>query len=185
MELTPYVESIRRDLTVAAEVAGQEARAAAERLTAALDAAVRLALMDALSTAADEVTRELAPGSVEVRLRGREPEFVVSMPPSMPPSVPEPPGPPPPPPGPPPIPEAEQGTARVTLRLPESLKTRAEEAAAREGLSVNTWLIRAVSAALEDASAVDERGARRGGRDRPRGPRRGPAIGQHVSGWAR
>ncbi|MEQ4206312.1 toxin-antitoxin system HicB family antitoxin [Actinopolymorpha sp. B9G3] len=183
MELTPYVESIRRDLTVAAEVAGQDARAAAERLTAALDAAVRLALMDALSTAADEVTRELAPGSVEVRLRGREPEFVVSMPPS----VPEPPGPPGPPPGPPPIPDAEQGTARVTLRLPESLKTRAEEAAARAGMSVNTWLVRAVGVALEEASAADSRGGRGGRRDRDdrmRG-RRGPQIGQHFSGWAR
>jgi hypothetical protein len=178
MDLTPYVESIRRDLSVAAEVAGQDARVAAERLTAALDAAVRLALMDALSTAAGEVTRELAPGSVEVRLRGREPEFVVSMPPS----VPEPPGPPAPP-GPPLIPDAEEGTARVTLRLPESLKVRVEEAAAGEGVSVNTWLVRAVGAALEDSFAAIRRGHRDRG-DRGRGPR-GPQIGQRFSGWVR
>ncbi len=168
MELTPYVDSIRRDLTVAAEVAGQDARAAAERLTAALDAAVRLALMDALSTAAEEVTRELAPGSVEVRLRGREPEFVVTPPPS----APEPPTPPEPPE--PPMADADQGTARVTLRLPESLKTRAEEAAAREGVSVNTWLIRAVSAAL--AGPPQGSPGRRG---------RSPQIGKRLSGWAR
>ena len=67
MELTPYVDSIRHDLTAAAEVGGADARTAAERLTAALDAAVRLALLDALSTATGEITRELAPGSVEVR----------------------------------------------------------------------------------------------------------------------
>ncbi|HZC26897.1 MAG TPA: toxin-antitoxin system HicB family antitoxin [Actinopolymorphaceae bacterium] len=174
MELSPYVESIRHDLTAAAEVAGAEARTAAERLTAALDAAVRLALMDALSTAAGEVTRELAPGSVEVRLRGRDPEFVVTPPPGRS----EPPSAPPEPPEPPPLPgDADQGTARVTLRLPESLKARAEEAAAREGISVNTWLVRAVSSALATGS---ERGR---GRDRER--RGGPRIGQHLSGWVR
>ncbi|WP_020578534.1 toxin-antitoxin system HicB family antitoxin [Actinopolymorpha alba] len=175
MEITPYIESIRRDLAVAAEVAGADARAAAERLTAALDAAVRLALMEALSTAAEEITRDLAPGSVEVRLRGRNPEFVVTPPPGEP-EIPTPPEPPIPPV--PPMPEGEQGTARVTLRLPEPLKARAEEAAAREGISVNTWLVRAVSAAL--AEPPPERRA-------PRGPssRVGPHIGQRLTGWAR
>lgn len=173
MELSPYVESIRADLTAAAEVAGAEARTAAERLTAALDAAVRLALMDALSTAAGEVTRELAPGSVEVRLRGRDPEFVVTPPPA--PS--EAPSAPPEPPEPPLPGDADQGTARVTLRLPESLKARAEEAAAREGVSVNTWLVRAVSGALAAGSSPGR------GRDRER--RGGPRIGQHLSGWVR
>lgn len=175
MELAPYVDSIRRDLSVAAEVAGQEARIAAERLTAALDAAVRLALMDALSTAAEEVTRELAPGSVEVRLRGREPEFVVTPPPSA--HLPEEPAGPPTPPSPPPPGDTEQGTSRVTLRLPESLKTRAEEAAAREGVSVNTWLVRAVSAALSDSSPS-------GGPRGSRGPS-GPRVGKRITGWVR
>jgi HicB family len=171
MELTPYVDSIRHDLTAAAEVAGADARTAAERLTAALDAAVRLALLDALSAATGEITRDLAPGSVEVRLRGREPEFVVTPPPAAaePPSPPE-------PPEPPPVPDAEGGVARVTLRLPESLKARAEEAASREGVSVNTWLVRAVSNALTDGA--------RGGRESRR-ERGGVRIGQRVSGWAR
>ena len=77
MDLTPYVENLRRELAVAAEAGGDEARALAERLTAPLESAVRLTLLDALSAAADEITRELAPGSVELRLRGGEPEFVV------------------------------------------------------------------------------------------------------------
>ena len=68
-------------------------RPVAERLITALDAAVRLALIDALSAAAEEITADLAPGSVEVRLRGREPELVVVMPP-----LPEPVAPPPAPP---------------------------------------------------------------------------------------
>ena len=78
MDLTPYVENLRRELAVAAEAGGEDARALAERLTAPLESAIRLMLLDALSAAADEITRELAPGSVELRLRAGEPEFVVT-----------------------------------------------------------------------------------------------------------
>ena len=80
MDLAPYIESLRRELAVAAEIGGDEARALAERLTAPLDAATRLALLDALSAAAAEITRELVPGSVDIRLRGRELHFVVTLP---------------------------------------------------------------------------------------------------------
>src|SRR5450432_1203109 len=80
MELGPYVSSLRQDLAVAAEAGGEDARALAERLTGPLESAVRLALLDALSAAADEITRDLAPGSVHLRLRGREPSFVVTPP---------------------------------------------------------------------------------------------------------
>jgi hypothetical protein len=90
MDLTPFVDSLRHDLLVAAEVAGPDAKVAAERLVAALDASARLALMDALAAAADEITAEMAPGSVDLRLRGREPQFVVTAP-----APPEPPHPPP------------------------------------------------------------------------------------------
>src|SRR5215510_12586108 len=82
MDLTRYVEDLRQQLAVAADAGGDEARALAERLTVPLDAATRLVLLDALSAAADEITRELAPGSVEVRLRGRDPDFVVTPPPA-------------------------------------------------------------------------------------------------------
>src|SRR5919112_2876400 len=78
MDLTPYIETLRRELAVAAEAGGEDARALAERLTTPLDSAVRLMLLEALSAAADEITRELAPGSVELRLRSGEPGFVVT-----------------------------------------------------------------------------------------------------------
>ena len=82
MNLTLYVDALRHDLAVAAAASGDDARDLAERLTAPLESAVRLALLDALSTAADEITRDLAPGSVELRLRAREPSFVVTPPPA-------------------------------------------------------------------------------------------------------
>lgn len=170
----PYVENLRRELAVAAEAGGPDSRALAERLTGPLESAARLTLLEALSAAADEITSDLAPGSVEVRLRGGEPAFVVS-PPETAPSVkqrvgggpegfrttaPPPPGvPQPSPPAAPAAPAAgppaaasngeDGGTARMTLRLPEHLKFRVEEAAGRQGLSVNAWLVRAISAAIE------------------------------------
>jgi hypothetical protein len=81
MDLRAYIEDIHRQLAVAAEAGGDESRALAERLVAPLDAAIRLALQDVLAAAAEEITCELAPGSVELRLRGRDPEFVVTPPP--------------------------------------------------------------------------------------------------------
>ena len=175
MELTPYVETLRHELSVAAEAAGEDAPALAERLTAPLDSSTRLVLLEALSAAADEITRELAPGSVDVRLRGRNPSFVVTPPPTeesfedttdVPPSGAE------------PHPAAEiraetteGATLRINLRLPESLKLRAEEAASQEGLSVNAWLVRAVASVLESA---DRQSPSR--RPAPRG-------GQRYTGW--
>ena len=153
MDITPYVDSLRRDLAAAAEAGGAEAKAAAERLSLALDPAMRLALMDALSQAAAEITSELPAGSVDVRLRGREPEFVVDVP-TMPMAAPTPPGPPPPP-GPD---EADEdgAVARITLRIPESLKAKAEEMAARTGHSLNTWLVTTIrNATREHAVNVD------------------------------
>jgi hypothetical protein len=140
MDLTPFVDELRRELAVAAEAVGEEAVALAERLTAPLASAIRLTLLDALSTAADEITRDLAPGSVEVRLRRRDAEFAIS-----PPTAPE----PAPQEAPPPPPEADDGAvARINLRLPEQLKQRVEEAAARDRLSINAWLVRAATNAL-------------------------------------
>lgn len=153
MDITPYVESLRHDLAAAAEAGGDEARAAAERLALALDPAVRLALMDALSQAAAEITNELPAGSVDVRLKGREPQFVVDVP-TMPIAAPTPPAPPAPP-----RPEdADDATdvdeddsiARITLRIPESLKYKAEELAAKSGHSLNSWIVNVVRGATRD-----------------------------------
>ncbi|MBH5333935.1 hypothetical protein IHE55_03610 [Streptomyces pactum] len=175
MDLTPYVETLRRDLAVAAEAGGEDARALAERLTAPLESAARLAMLNVLSAAMDEITRELAPGSVDVRLRGLDPDFVVTPPPAG--GAGEPVAA-----GEVPVPQAaaaaqppaddDGGTARVNLRLPAHLKARAEEAAGREGLSVNAWLVRAVSAAVDGGGA-------------PRAPERARTIGQSFTGWVR
>src|SRR5664279_2328572 len=81
MDLAHYVNDLQHQLEVAAEAGGEQARVLAERLTAPLESATRLVLLEALSVAASEITRDLAPGSVDVRLRGRDPEFVVTQPP--------------------------------------------------------------------------------------------------------
>ncbi|MBC2959741.1 pilus assembly protein HicB [Nocardioides deserti] len=153
MDITPYVESLRRDLLAAAEAAGPEARQVAERLTFALDPAARLAMMEAVSQAAAEITAEMPAGGVDVRLSGRELDFVVDAAPA-PPVAPAPAAPPAPP-----APEAEpedDAVARITLRLPESVKARAEELAGRSGQSLNTWLVNVVRGATrEGAISVD------------------------------
>ncbi|MDL5205465.1 toxin-antitoxin system HicB family antitoxin [Streptomyces sp. ALI-76-A] len=172
MDLTPYVDTLRRELAVAAEAGGDEARALAERLTAPLESATRLTLLNVLSAAMDEITRELAPGSVDVRLRGLDPDFVVTLPPADAGAPAEPAAPAGPSRAPAPSEGDEGGTARVNLRLPAHLKARAEEAASQEGLSVNAWLVRAVSAAVD-------------GGTRPRTTEKAHSVGQSFTGWVR
>jgi hypothetical protein len=160
MDLQPYVDAVRHEMSVAAAAGGPDAEALAERLTAPLESAIRLALLEALSEAAEQITRDLAPGSVDVRLRGRDPEFTVS--PGMEDGVSY---------APRVAPESEDdgGTWRVTLRLPEHLRAGVDAAARGDGLSVNAWLVRAVTGALGG-----------GDRRRPRGD-----SGKHFSGWVR
>jgi hypothetical protein len=146
MDITPYVDSLKRDLLAAAEGAGDEARQLAERLSYAIDPAARLALMEAISQAAAEITAELPNGGVDVRLDGRDLDFVVHAPST----VPSPPAPPAPPmPG---EDDEEGGLARITLRIPESVKTKAEDAAAKSGQSLNTWLVNVVRAATREGA---------------------------------
>ncbi|WP_340540182.1 pilus assembly protein HicB [Nocardioides sp. GXZ039] len=149
MDITPYVDHLRRDLLAAADGAGDELRGAAERLGFALDPAARLALMEAISQACAEITAEMPDGGVDVRLEGRDLAFVVDSAAPAPPSAPLPPTPPSPPTPPaPPGEEAEEGgMARITLRLPESVKGKAEDAAAAAGQSLNTWLVTVIRAA--------------------------------------
>ncbi|MFH9074638.1 hypothetical protein [Streptomyces alboflavus] len=186
MELTRYVNNLRQELSAAVEAGDEETRELAERLVAPLASAVRLTLLDALSAAADEITRDLAPGSVEIRLRGLDPTFVVTAPPpdqpfedevdhdfdhphsrvapslvSLAPVT---------------MNGEEGATSRINFRPPEHLKTRIEEAAGRERLSVNAWLVRAVSAMLE----FDEQRGRRAERRVPRGAQ---GSSQRYTGW--
>jgi hypothetical protein len=172
MDLAPYVDSIHRQLALAADAGGSESRQLAERLFAPLESAIRLTLQEALGAAADEITTELAPGSVELRLRGRDPEFVVSAP--LPPasayephpaaavsSTPE------------PSEDDEGSMARVNVRMPSQLKARVDQAAARDNISVNSWLVRAATAALDQP---DTSGWRRG---------RGLQGRERYTGWGR
>jgi hypothetical protein len=176
MELTQYVENLRRELTTAAEVGGEDARALADRLLPSLDAAVRLTLLEALFAAAEEISAELAPGSVDVRLRGGTAGFVVT---------------PPPAPAPPaadavagpfevrlPVAEGDDDAAmvRINLRLPANLKALIEDAAAAGGLSVNAWIVRAAAAGLANEGRHATRSASAQKPDR---------IGQNYSGWVR
>ena len=171
MELDRFIDDIHAQLDAAAQAGGEEARELAQRLTAPLDAAIRLALQDALAAAAEEITVDLAPGSVQLRLRGREPVFVVSPPdpggvldddageelsPAAPSAL-----------------EGDDAIARVNVRMPEHLKARVDRAAEREGLSINAWLVRAAAARLDRAEG--QRGR----------VQRAPTGAQRYQGWAR
>lgn len=167
VDISRHVQELQDQLVESTELAGGQAGDIARRLARSLDASLRLVILQVLSEAADEITAELAPGSVDVRLRGQDPEFVVTPPlshdtteapvarePSS--SVDY---------------TADGQTTRTTLRLPENLKTKAEAAAAREGLSVNTWLVRTVATALTDQPATT--------------PRPPTNSGTRFTGWVR
>ncbi|TFD34183.1 toxin-antitoxin system HicB family antitoxin [Cryobacterium cryoconiti] len=162
MELGQYVNDLQRHLTDAAANGAEDTRVVAERIAAGLDAAARLVLLDVLSAAAGEITRDLAPGSVDLRLRGREIEFVVALPNTEPDSEERPAA---------SVDLDDASTSRTTLRLPDALKARVDEAAAADGLSVNTWLVRAVAAALQPKQRRSAQRTRR--------------TGDNFAGWAR
>jgi hypothetical protein len=158
MDLTPYLEALRADLVAAAAPGGPDTARAAELLGHSLEASTRLALLEALSDAAAEITTRLRDASVEVRLRGREADLVVSH------LAPEADA------GPPEAPALDGGDlTRLTLRMPESLKTHVEQVAAAEGISVNAWLVRAVTSSI----------------NRPAGPPPGAVrTGKRITGFA-
>ena len=187
MNLSGYVETLREQLAMAAAAGGEDARALAERLTASLDAATRLVLLDALSAAAGEITRDMAPGSVDLRLRDREPTFVVTLPPPLEAATAEPleptaPQAPQTPQAPQAPDEGDAAMVRINLRLPEHLKSRVEDAAGQAGLSVNSWLVRAATAALDNDTQAPGQGP---GRRAAREARRAATGGQHFTGWVR
>jgi hypothetical protein len=157
MDLTPYLETLRADLAAAAAPGGPDTARAADLLGRSLETSARLALLEALSDAAAEITTRLQDGTVEVRLRGRSADFVVTRA-AVEPDVAA------------PGPALESGDlTRLTLRMPEALKTHVEQAAAAEGISVNAWLVRAVAAAAA----------------RPSPPPPGPARhGKRITGFA-
>jgi HicB family len=163
MDLSEYAESLRRELVAITRFAGEDVSRAAGMLAESLDSSVRLALLDVLSAAADEITSHLDGAVIEVRLAGMEPEFVVTAQPDAAADAAAEPA------------DAgdEASQARLTLRMPEGLKTRVEAAAADSGMSVNAWLVRAVTRSLD--SPRDG-----GSRAKPRA-----AIGSRYTGFAR
>jgi hypothetical protein len=180
MDLSEYSESLRQELVAITRFAGDDVTRTAEMLAESLDSSVRLALLDVLSAAAGEITARLDGAVIDVRLAGLEPEFVVTLHPDLTDDASG--------------PQAstapgglaaltsqgetpeDAGQARITLRMPESLKTRAEAAAAASGMSVNAWLVRAVAQALDVSS---ESGTGRS-RAKPK-----PTVGQRYTGFAR
>lgn len=155
MDLSPYIESVRTGVANASSLADEQTQHVAERLGTAIESSTRLALIHALSDAAGTISADLAPSSVELRMIGADPEFVVTVqtgeaePTVL-------------------MPETEVGSAeageqsstetdeepvaRITLRLPQSVKARVDEMASSEGISTNAWLIRAVMDALSERS---------------------------------
>ena len=160
MDLSDYVESLRASLVTAAAAGTEQARETARLLADTIEPAVRLAVTDALSAMAAEVTAAWDGGLVDIRMRGRDPEVVVVPAEHEPPAEPN---------ADDDLGDDDGSVARISLRLPEPLKTRAEAAAAAAGLSLNSWLVRAVSAGLREPTHTPPSG---------RGPRR-------YSGFAR
>jgi hypothetical protein len=131
VQLQRFIDALKADLTAVAELGDDTTADAAGRLVFTLQASVGLRLLDALSEAVLELNEKLPAGHVEVRLTGQDPEFVyVGDEPEAPTAAAD-----------------EAYTARITLRLPEGLKADVEKAAAREGVSVNTWIVRSLSRA--------------------------------------
>src|SRR5215210_2508348 len=113
METAKFVGRLERDLASVAALGGDAVAEAATRLTQALRSAAGLRLMEALGEAALEISAQLPDGHVEVRLAGPVPQLVyVGAQEAQPPAV-----------------QADDGlAARITLRLPESLKRELEAA---------------------------------------------------------
>ena len=145
MQIDGYVQALREDLARIAAVGDESTARAAELLAVALESAIGRRLLEALGEAALELNGQLDDGRVEVRFAGGDPELVLVRDEEAAPVE----------------PVDEAFTARITLRLPESLKARLEAAAAREGVSVNTWLVQVLSRAGEPRTSTGPSGGSR------------------------
>jgi plasmid stabilization system protein ParE len=150
MQMAQFLDSLQSDLDEIAAVGEDAAAQAARRLSQALRASVGMRLLDTLGDVALELSSQLPAGHVEVRMSGQDPQliFVEEEQPA------------------PAAPADDAASARITLRLAEALKGSVEAAAAREGVSVNTWIVRALS---REVSA----------------PVRGPRVGSRLTGFAK
>src|SRR5882672_6623631 len=146
MQMAPHIAAIQSDLAAAASFGDDATAAAARRVSDALGSSLHLRLLDLLGEAALDVNGQLPAGHVEVRLAGRDPELIYVAEPD---AAPE------------PQPAGDDQSARITLRLPEALKAAVEAAADREGISTNTWIVRALARALEPRAVTRARAGNR------------------------
>jgi hypothetical protein len=149
MQTSPHIDALLADLAAAGGLGDEAVAEAAARLAPALRGSAALRLLDVLGEAALEVSAQLPSGHVEVRLAGQEPSLVYVEDEPGAASI--------------PAPDEESTSARITLRLPDALKRNVEAAASREGVSVNTWIVRALG---RSASAPIRR------------------VGRHLTGYA-
>jgi hypothetical protein len=134
MQIGPFIDALQQDLAAVAAVGDPQAVETVQRISAVLDSSMRLRLLEAVAAAAHELTSQLQSGHVEVRLAGQDPSLVYVEDAQAPgPSV-----------G-----GEEAFTARVTLRLPDALKASVEFAAVRDGVSVNAWIVQALSRSID------------------------------------
>jgi hypothetical protein len=164
MQLDDYVQQVQEQLGAAAALGDDRTRELAATLATAAAPAVRLAILAALAAAADEITAALldTPGAptVAVHLDADDIRIAVGTSPTEPAQ--------------PSRPDDGDTTARISLRLSEALKAEIDDAASRSEISVNTWLVRAATAALGATSAGSHGASGWGGRG---------ANSHHVTGW--
>ena len=147
MQLESHIHAIQQELAATAALGDDATSEAARRMSDALAATLHLHLLDLLGEAALEIGGQIDSGRVEVRLAGREPELVVITDD---------------------VPDStqfgfgEESSGRITLRLPESLKSGIEAAAAREGVSTNAWLVRSIARTLEQRPSKKSRNRMQG-----------------------
>jgi predicted DNA binding CopG/RHH family protein len=134
MQMAQFLESLEGDLDRIAAVGDDAVAQAADRLTQAIRGSAGMRLLEALGEAAVEVSAQLPAGHVEVRMTGQDPTLVYVEEEQQAPAA---------------APADDEASARITLRLPESLKAQIEIAASGEGLSVNAWVIRALARGLD------------------------------------
>lgn len=179
MNLTPYLEAVRDGVTSAAALGDDATRQVAERLAGAVEASTRLALIQALSDGAAQMSAEVAPTSVELRMSGPDPELVVIVPmpgaeptlllpqnPTDPATQADQPG------------GEDEAVARVSLRLPASVKAKVDQMADRDGISTNAWLLRAILTSLGETAAP-------AGPPHPDMPARPAPRRGSIQGWVR
>ncbi|WP_405783790.1 hypothetical protein [Streptomyces sp. NBC_00859] len=173
MDLAPHVTNLSRALAAAGTAGGGEAEAFLERFAIPLESAIRLTLLEVVSEAAEEISASLSAGSVDVRLRGSNPDFTITTPSqSTGDSARE------------AVTDTDEASlaalaadegplSRITVRMPERLKQHVDEAAGQAGVSANAWLVRAAATAVQTARRTGQ------------GNKRGLLFNQHHQGWIR